>query len=143
VRATELLKQDHTKVKQLFTEFQGSQSRRIGDTICQELEVHAAVEEEIFYPAAQAKGGELASMVREGIQEHQKAKSLIAEIRSASDDGQYRSKLNELQQNIEHHVQEEEGELFPKVEQQMASEADQLGQQMQERKQALSGVSAR
>jgi iron-sulfur cluster repair protein YtfE (RIC family) len=137
LNAIELLKHDHAEVTQLFQHYQSTKQRQTGDSICRELEVHAAIEEQIFYPAAQQKGGELQRMIEEGIQEHSKAKSTINELKSTQDDGQYATKMQDLQHIIEHHVQEEEGHMFPTAQSEMGAELEQLGSRMEQLKHSL------
>ncbi len=103
-------------------------------------EVHAQVEEEIFYPAVK-KAIESSELVDEAKKEHQEAKSLISQLKKTSrqDDGEgsdFEAKFSELMQAIKHHVEEEEGEMFPQVED---SELDlsALGAQMTKRKQEI------
>ncbi len=143
-KATQLLRQDHRKVEGLFKKFDQAKGmdakKRFAVQAMNELEVHAAVEEEIFYPAVKQAIDE-SELVDEAEQEHQEAKSLIGELEAMkgqnngeSDD--FESKFSELQEAIQHHVEEEEGEMFPKVEKSELDLAD-LGAQMARRKQQL------
>lgn len=143
--ATQILRQDHKKVKDLFNKFEQGKAvdakRRVAEQAMNELEVHAQVEEEIFYPAVK-KAIDESELVDEAKQEHQEAKSLIRQLRNMKDQdtgqagGDFASKFAELVQAIQHHVAEEEGEMFPKVEDSELDLAD-LGAQMAERKQEL------
>lgn len=122
--AVALLTADHDKVKQLFREYERLQN--IGDIslkadlaqqICMELEIHTAIEEEIFYPAVRNDTGD-EKMVREAIQEHAEAKELIAHLHGMSgDDPDLDSTMAMLRKAIEHHVQEEEQAMFPQARQ--------------------------
>jgi hemerythrin superfamily protein len=141
MNATELLKSDHDKVNKLFTQFEGANSERTKRDLCkeivQELKVHTQIEEEIFYPAVR-KQGRLEDLLREAHEEHGKVKQLISKMEGLEpSDREYDSTMREIKQDVEHHVREEEGKMFPKVEQQMASELQSLGTQLQERKQKL------
>ena len=141
--AVALLTADHDKVKQLFREHERLQN--IGDIslkadlalqICMELEIHTAIEEEIFYPAVRNETGD-EEMVREAIQEHAEAKELIAHIQGMSgDDPDLDSTIAMLRKAIEHHVQEEEQEMFPQARQ---GDADltALCEQLADRKEQL------
>ena len=140
--AVEMLRRDHRKVEGLFKKFDQAKSKsakkRICDQVIQELEVHTKLEEEIFYPAVQRELGD-AEMIEEAKREHQQAKSIIQELKTM--DGQeIEQKFSELVEGIEHHVREEEDEMFPKVEE-SAFDLTQYGEQMSERKKELAGKS--
>ena len=113
--ACALLDSDHEKVERLFAEYQAAtdpnQKAELAQTICMELTVHATIEEEIFYPAFRKAAGD-DDMVDEAEEEHQEARDLIAEIEDAPDMDPL---MAELQEAIEHHVQEERDEMFPKA----------------------------
>lgn len=113
-----LLIEDHERVRQLFEQFEGADrpgKRALAHQICQELKIHAQIEEEIFYPAArQALDDE--DLVDEAVEEHAEAKQLIARIEAAgADEAEVETTVLELREAIEHHVDEEEGEMFPQV----------------------------
>ena len=119
--AISLLIKDHKDVKAMFEQFEALTDRskvskkKIATQICHALTVHAQVEEEVFYPAVREaiKDDDL---MDEATVEHASAKDLIAQI-EAMDPGDdlYDAKVKVLSEQIEHHVQEEEGEMFPKV----------------------------
>jgi hemerythrin superfamily protein len=140
--AIALLTADHKKVKDLFEQFEGLSDRskvnkkKIADQICMELTVHAQVEEEIFYPAVR-KPIKDDDLMDEAVVEHASAKELIAQI-SEMDPGDdlYDAKVKVLSEQIDHHVEEEEGEMFPKV-RKSGVDLDALGQQMAARKEEL------
>src|SRR5678810_1270409 len=109
--AIALLKQDHRTVEDLFEKFQKAsgdgRKQSLAEEICLELSVHTAIEEEIFYPACEGKVDE--DMLKEAYVEHDGAKVLIAEIEAGGpDDDYYDAKVKVLQEQIEHHVEEEE-----------------------------------
>jgi hemerythrin superfamily protein len=138
--ATQMIRQDHKKVEGLFKKFQqtrGAQAkRRLAENAMAELEVHAALEEEIFYPAVKKEVDD-GSMVQEALEEHQTVKQLISELKGMDEaDEEFESQFSQLVENVQHHVEEEENEMLPKVEE---SELDlnSLGQQMTQRKQEL------
>lgn len=138
--ATQLIRRDHKKVEGLFDKFEQTKKadgkKRIVDQVIQEIEVHAKLEEEIFYPAVRKQLGE-EDLLDEAKQEHQQAKEIISELKKMrGDDGELEDKFSELVECIKHHVEEEEGELLPKVE---ASEMDlaEIGEEFTERKEEL------
>jgi len=138
--AIQLIKRDHKKVEGLFVKFEqaknASAKQRICQQVIQELEVHAKLEEEIFYPAVKKHIGE-EEMLQEAKQEHQEAKSIMAELRKMNaEDEQFEEKFSELVEGVKHHVEEEEGEMLPKVEQSDMDLAG-IGEQLAERKQEL------
>ncbi|MGZ8295067.1 MAG: hemerythrin domain-containing protein [Telluria sp.] len=140
--AIALLTADHKKVKDLFEQFEALSDRskvnkkKIADQICMELTVHAQVEEEIFYPAVR-KPIKDDDLMDEAVVEHASAKELIAQI-SEMDPGDdlYDAKVKVLSEQIDHHVEEEEGEMFPKVRKSGVDLAE-LGEQMAARKEEL------
>ena len=143
----QMLKDDHQKVKQLFQQFKQTndqnQQQQIADQVLTELDVHASLEEEIFYPALRQKagGGEDRQMLEEAYQEHAQAKTLIQQLRGMqASDPQFATLMQQLQQDVEHHVQEEETEMLPKAEQELSDQMDRLAQEMQARKQQLMGT---
>jgi hemerythrin superfamily protein len=141
--AIAMLTTDHKKVKKLFSDFDdlkedGSDEDKIAivKQICDELKVHTEIEEEIFYPAVR-KAIDDGDLMDEALVEHAGAKELIAQLEEASpDDDLYDAKVTVLGEQIEHHVEEEEGEMFPKAK---TSKVDTkaLGARMFERKAAL------
>lgn len=141
-----LLKADHAAVKKLFKEFEqlhhkgnDAASEKVAAQICQELTIHAAIEEEIFYPAFReaSKKEHDSELVDEAEVEHASAKDLIAQIESmcASDD-KYAAKVKVLGEYINHHIQEEHDELFPKA-QKTKIDLKKLGAQLIARKAVL------
>ena len=119
MNALELLKQDHQKVKELFQQANAAgdsnERKQLFDQIETELETHAHIEETVFYPAVE-KHEELKDMVAEAREEHEEVKALLEEMEDLQPDSdELDSQLQELQETVEHHVEEEEGEMFPKV----------------------------
>ncbi len=144
--ALQLLKDDHHEVKALFKKFEELSDhskvskKNLADQICDALTVHTMLEEEIFYPAVR-EAIEDDDLMDEAVVEHASAKELIAQIAAMDpDDELYDAKVKVLSEQIDHHVEEEEGEMFPKVRRSKLNLAD-LGQCMQARKAELQGVS--
>lgn len=120
MNAIELLKEDHNKVARLFQKVkadqEGEHHKELFEQIKAELEVHTHIEETIFYPKVKEEK-ELEDIVLEGIEEHHQAKMFLRELSSLKEDSEkFEPKLKVLMEDITHHVQEEEGEMFPKIE---------------------------
>jgi len=142
--ATVLLQRDHADVKKLFRQYakladgeaDGQERLALAMQICQMLTVHATIEEEIFYPAARAAGVE-EDLLDEAAVEHASAKDLIAQIQLMSPgDELYDAKVTVLGEYVDHHVQEEEGQMFPKCRRAKMDLAG-LAEQLAERKSEL------
>jgi len=109
--AVALLKADHREVEDLFAKYEKAsgdgRKQKLAEQICMELSVHAKIEEEIFYPACEGKVEE--DLLKEAYVEHDAAKLLIAQIEAGGpSDEFYDAKVTVLQEEIEHHVEEEE-----------------------------------
>jgi hemerythrin superfamily protein len=140
--AVALLKEDHRTVADLFAQFQQAsgdgRKQKLATQICLELSVHAKIEEEIFYPACEGKVEE--DLLKEAYVEHDGAKLLIGEILAGEpSDDFYDAKVTVLQEQIEHHVEEEEKRLEGLFAQAKKAELDMdaLGEQLAARKQEL------
>lgn len=140
--AIELLKRDHAEVKKAFKQFQKArykdpQARKdFLASICRSLETHTALEEEIFYPAVRARIKD-DDLMNEAQVEHNSAKELIAELEKlAGDDPMLKAHATVLSEYVNHHVKEEEGEMFPKVKR-AKLDLEGLAQEMLERKAQL------
>jgi hemerythrin superfamily protein len=141
--AITLLKEDHRTVEKLFKEFESAKGDgrkgKIAQEICLELTVHAQIEEEIFYPACEGKVDE--DDIKEAYVEHDGAKVLIAEIENSDgkSDEYFDAKVKVLQEQIEHHVKEEEQRLLGIFSQakRAGMDMDALGQELQARKDVL------
>jgi iron-sulfur cluster repair protein YtfE (RIC family) len=141
--AIALLMEDHEHVKDLFEQFEGLGDRamvskkKLVDEICNELTKHMMIEEELFYPAVRALGKEFEDTIDEAVVEHASAKQLIAQLLNMdAGDDLYDAKVTVLSEQIEHHIEEEEGELFPKL-RKAGLDLAALGIQMAERKQQI------
>ncbi len=142
MNAIELLKKDHQKVKELFDEYDEStdaRRREIAQTIFQELEMHSRVEEDIFYPAFRAKsdkGGK--ELVKHSFEEHQEVEDLISELRDMDmSDPDFDDKFQELVEDVEHHIDQEESEMFPVAQNALGNQLDQLAKEIEEEKQTV------
>jgi len=140
--AVALLKQDHRTVEDLFAQFEKAsgdgRKEKIAQQICRELTVHAMIEEEIFYPACEGKIEE--DLLKEAYVEHDAAKVLIQQIETGGhDDDFYDAKVKVLQEEIEHHVEEEEKRMEGMFSQARKAglDMDALGEQLAARKAEL------
>jgi hemerythrin superfamily protein len=142
--AIALLTADHREVSEMFEQFEQLGDRattskeKLKDKICKALIAHTTIEEEIFYPAVRAANVEEGEdMVDEAIVEHAAAKDLIKQLQEMQpDDDLYDAKVKVLSEQIEHHVKEEEKEMFPKAKK-AGLDLRALGQEMALRKQEL------
>jgi hemerythrin superfamily protein len=139
-----LLKQDHREVHQLFQKIEDSSDSAIKTRektykqLARELTMHASLEERIVYPRLRQLE-KLEETVREGIEEHHVAEQLMEEIaQMPADDEQWMAKVTVLKEMIEHHVEEEEKELFPKAAKALQKdEINELGQTVAEEKKEM------
>jgi hemerythrin superfamily protein len=114
-----MLKREHRAVEELFKKFEASKSAgprgKIVEQIADALAVHATIEEKHFYPAVKAKQTE--DLLHEAVEEHLEIKRVIADLLELdASDATFEAKVAVLKEDVEHHVEEEETELFPKVE---------------------------
>ena len=127
----EMLRDDHEKVKGLFERFkeiEGKERIEIAKTIIQELEVHADLEERLIYPAIRDEI-DADDMMNEAVEEHHLVHVLIAELKKLKpSDERFDAKFNVLSELVKHHVEEEEGEMFPQAEK-ITVDWDKLGQE--------------
>jgi hemerythrin-like domain-containing protein len=145
MKATKLLEQDHKAVKNLFSKFEKAGEKaykvkkQIFDQIKQDLEIHAQIEEEIFYPAVRGtEDSDAQDLIAEALEEHEGIKALLEEISDMEpDDTEYDSKVADLREEVEHHVEEEQSEIFEVAEDQLGNRLEELGEELEERKEAL------
>jgi hemerythrin superfamily protein len=145
----ELLKKDHRNVSELFAAYEtakddGEEGSRqeIAREICLELTAHAKVEEELFYPAVDAKSSgdeDTQEKVKEADEEHRLVKALVGEIQDMDeDDDNFDAKVKVLKDVVDHHVEEEEGELMPKAKKLLTpAELEEMGTEAEARKEKL------
>jgi len=140
-----MLKADHRKVKELFRKYEAvgnrayQKKKAIGEEIFTEISLHSRLEEELFYPAVKDQTDEDGKdLVAESLEEHHLVAILIEELKALDpQDERFDAKLTVLMENVEHHIEEEEVELFPEAEDVLGEAIDDLGAQMKERKEQL------
>jgi hemerythrin-like domain-containing protein len=138
--AISLLTEDHEKVKKLFEQYDQlgerahAAKKKLALQICTELTKHATVEEDIFYPAVRDADPDNEDIVNEAYIEHASAKDLIAQLlRMDADEEFFDATVKVLSEQIAHHIEEEESEMFPKA-RKSTLDLDDLAQQMAARK---------
>lgn len=140
MNAIDLLKEDHDRVDKLFQKVKATEEgehQELFEKIREELEIHTHIEEVIFYPRLKEEGDEeLKKIVLEGVEEHRQVKMFLKELSSLADESEkFEPKLKVVMENVEHHVQEEEGEMFKMVEEQFdASVLEEMGAEMEKEK---------
>ena len=140
----EELKEDHKRVRAAFraaekldAEEDGEELKEIVDQTCAELEIHAQLEEELFYPAAREALKE-ADLVDEAEVEHNSAKALIAQLREMSpEDEKYAATFKVLGEYVNHHIKEEENEMFPGLQGRPGAQWEEVREQMETRREQL------
>ena len=144
--ATKLLIADHNRVKGLFARYKAAnkskdtkEAAQLAADIMEELTVHTTIEEEIFYPAVHEMSDKLAAAVDEGVEEHHVVKILLDEIEGLEPGtDEWTAKMTVVIESVEHHVEEEENEMFPKVRSSSdASRREALGDELEARKAEL------
>jgi hemerythrin-like domain-containing protein len=142
--AMSMLKEDHRKVKKILAELESTTERGVKTReelftkVKQELVIHEAIEEEIFYPALK-EHPKTKDIALEAYEEHHVVDTVMAEIEGvAYDDEKWGAKFTVMKENLEHHIEEEEGEMFKQARQVFdQDELAQLGESMKARKEDL------
>jgi hemerythrin-like domain-containing protein len=146
MNAIEMLKQDHKEamgmMDRILTADKGDRSaKQVFNEIKAALTLHTQIEEQVFYPALE-NHDETRDLIQESYSEHEEVDQMLAEmsrLSPANDD--FMDKLTELRDSIEHHVEEEENEMFPKAEKILGqSRIQEMGRQMQQMKQGMSAT---
>ncbi len=145
-----LLKNDHKKVAGLLEKLEGTTERALKTReelftqLKSELDVHAEIEEKIFYPVLE-KADETRDITLEAFEEHRLVKQLLGELEAeAKDDEHWTAKFTVLKENIEHHVEEEEGEMFKKARRVLSkAEIEELGTRLEKAKGEQKAAAAR
>jgi hemerythrin superfamily protein len=140
--ALDLLRQDHQRLKQMLQDYgdaQPPQKDTWFELIKHELDRHAAIEEELFYPAVARSGEEAEALVREARHEHADVRAVATEIgKLQPTDSGYDQRVAELRDRVLHHAEEEEARIFPLAEQSLGAERlASLGREMADRGEAL------
>ncbi|MDQ4131040.1 MAG: hemerythrin domain-containing protein [Actinomycetota bacterium] len=149
MNALELLKQDHRRLEGLLSDLESTsegdtgQRQELFSTVRGELRVHEILEEEILYPALK-EHSEARGVVLEGIEEHNVADRLLGDMGELSvQDEAWGAKLAVLKENLEHHIEEEEGEMFVKAEDIFEDDQlEEMGQRMERRKEEAEAEAA-
>ena len=145
MKATDLLKKQHKEVKALFKKVENTENarerRRLMSEIVTALEGHTVIEEEMFYPAVRGLETQKAEeMVMEAFEEHHVVKLVLAELPQLDpDDERFEAKMTVLSELVEHHADEEEKQMFKLASKLGKEELAALGEQMQERFEAVRG----
>jgi hemerythrin superfamily protein len=142
--ATQILTADHKKVSKIFAEFEKSkedseQKQTLVKMACDELTIHAQIEEEIFYPALhEALKESDEELVDEAEVEHATIKQLVETLRTSDpEDRLYDANVTVLSEYVKHHVKEEQDEIFPKARKAKALDLKQMGEEIMARKMQL------
>ncbi len=149
MNAIELLKADHEKVAGLLEKIDETTERALKTReelftqLKSELDLHTEIEEQIFYPAIEDEE-ETRDITLEAYEEHNVVKTLLGELEAEpKDDEKWTAKFTVLKENIEHHVEEEEGEMFKKARKVLSQdEVEELGAQLEEAKRLVKGQAA-
>ena len=137
MNAIDLLKKQHREVEELFEEFENASegAKKTRERLCEEisnqLAVHAEIEEKLFYP--ESKQPDTEDLLRESVEEHLAVKRLLRDlVEKGTDDENFEARMKVLKEQVEHHVDEEEKELFPKVRKSCSKEQlEDLGTRME------------
>jgi hemerythrin superfamily protein len=146
--AIDLLTADHAHVKNLFQQYEAAGRRAhrkkqgIAEEVFAELEIHTTLEEGLFYPTLKRKTDQDSKdLVAEAVEEHHVVTTLMDELKGMDPtDERYDAKFKVLMETVAHHIEEEEGEMFPEAEEVLGEQLDRLGTQMEERKQHLTAA---
>jgi hemerythrin superfamily protein len=147
VDAIDMLKHDHDRVEKALKEFEkmdrhdAAACRRLIQTVCDELKIHTALEEEVFYPAVR-DAIEDEDLMNEAAVEHETASMLIDQLENmGADDPNYFATFTVLGEYVRHHIKEEQGEMFPAAKKARIDLAG-LGERMRARREELAGETA-
>ena len=132
-----MLKEDHKRVEQLFKKLEKGELAVVPE-ICEALTLHAELEEMLFYPEVREEVEDSAAEVAEAVEEHHVVKLLISELRGLDEANEaYKAKATVLMELVRHHVEEEEGEMFPEVRSTLGRKRlQEIGEQMASMKEA-------
>ena len=142
LNALDLIKDDHDRIKEMFDEALDAEDAKTRSELLQrirtELIAHERMEEDIFYPALRSASDKAKDIVLEGYDEHHVIDTILDEMFQVPEDtDQWHAKLKVLHENLEHHIEEEEKEMFKKARKAMSKETlDELGARMRQSKEA-------
>ena len=142
LNALDLIKDDHDRIKKMFDEALDAEDAPTRSELLQriraELIAHERMEEDIFYPALRSASDKAKDIVLEGYEEHHVIDTILDEMFQVPEDtDQWHAKLKVLHENLEHHIEEEEKEMFKKARKAMSKETlDELGARMRQSKEA-------
>lgn len=142
-KATALLREDHRAVRRMFGDFEelesAAEKAALLRKIRKELEIHAMIEEEIFYPALSELGDEdVRELLKEAFEEHDVVKTLLGELEGMDpSDERFAAKVTVMAENVEHHAEEEENELFPFFDELPKERQDEVSEELGVRKDEL------
>lgn len=142
MNALDMLREDHKKVKGIFEQFENTEDPQQKKQLCQEciaeLKIHTKLEEELIYPVMKEEGEELKELINEANEEHHVVDLIIAELEGMDpEEENFDAKFKVLSESVKHHIEEEEGETFPKAEEEGSADFEEIGEQMEIRKQEL------
>jgi hemerythrin superfamily protein len=146
MNAIQMLREDHKRVQELFREFEmlsASQSKKkktMAERILSELEVHTALEEEVFYPAFKEEADNEGQLtVEKSLEDHRIVSALIEELRAMdTDHDEFDARFEELIESVENHIEEEEDIMFPEAEDILGGSLERLGREMEEQREVVS-----
>jgi len=143
-KATALLREDHREVKKLFSAYEkaqvDSEKVELFEEVRNALTLHAQIEEEIFYPALSGVDDEeCQKLLKEAFEEHKIVETLLDELSEMEPSAeQFDAKVKVLTENVEHHAEEEEKEMFPFFDELPKEQQDEVSRLLQEHKEELS-----
>jgi hemerythrin superfamily protein len=143
IEAIAMLQADHRKVKELFAAYERARDvvtkQQMAAQVFAVLDLHAQVEENVFYPAFEGRTGKKGiQLVADSRLEHEKVKEFMAELQRLDvEREEFQAKFHDLMHTVQHHVDEEEQEMFPEAEQILADQLEDLRDQMVDLKQQL------
>jgi hemerythrin-like domain-containing protein len=145
--AIAMLKADHQKVRDLFQQYAAAldrdTKRSVANVVFIELETHVQLEEHVFYPAVNEETDDGPEIIKEAMQEHQTVKDLMQELQAMGPDAKgFDAKFQELIRNVEHHIAEEESQMFPLAEAELEEDMQDLKDEMQDLKDEMQDLKA-
>lgn len=142
LNAVDLIKADHERMTSLYQDYEtagGDDKQWLAEKLLTELDIHLKLEEEIFYPAVRRKvDQEEQELISEAIEEHKAIRESIEELRGLEpDDESFDNKVQDMMQDVQNHIDQEESDILPLAEEELENELEDLGDEMQKRRQEL------